>query len=406
MVYVLADERMYMDIEGQTGMYTREEMQNQIKSRVKAVTVAFIDCETKVFSFTVHESKYKEELIEATFSQDYLVQEERLSASQVQIIAVPREKIEDIYRYFNPISVQCLVPYPIGLRAFLKAHTLLPAEKAVIFLEDLKIQAVMTIFEGTHFTAPRRMNSQDLRSMASEIVRSQQNFLFQRMAAAEKKPLSFLLVSNNRSWLESLIEQDLVRQEDAIFVRDPYPILEGLKTAKFGIHFRLPQEIAQQAKKSIVRQRLQRVSILLVAALASGGLYTAACIYSKEVLSRHNDLVERKEEAVKQLQILHQRKILTQFKKRQEPAYERFYFDFISNIPFNYRLKEFNIRPLGSQQWLFTGDVFPVAEHALLEDYHRQGLFAKAILTTIESHKESGQRVELLINLDAGLYEF
>lgn len=391
MVHVLIDEWLYMDVDGQPGAYGREEVQRNFKAKMKAIAGAFIDCETKVITVPQEDAPQKEALINAAFSNEYLIQEERLSAHTFQVIGAKKEKIEDIYRYFKPVPVQTLVPYPVGIRAFLKSRSLLSEGKIVVVVDDLKTQAIVTIFEGLRFMAPRRISMRDLGYMASEIGRSQQNFLSQRGNQTDKL---FIIVSNNREWLSFFMEQALVAQENIVHVDVPFPVLEGLKTARFGMHFLPPEELVREKKRAIIHKRLRTALAGSLSLVLGVCLYGAAWVYKNDASDRLARLKFEQQKILDDLRGLSQRKFGRFFDHSKDIDYAHLYFDLAKGVPSNYGIKEFGIYQASPGRWQATGIICPLEDSAIRQDFRAQGMFAKARITKIIVNGRSAQKIE------------
>jgi hypothetical protein len=386
MVHVLADDWLYMDIDGEPGTYGREEVKRDFKGKIKNVKVAFIDCETRIIA-TVNNGTQKEALINAAFSNDYLIQEERLSALESQIIAAPKSKIEEIYKYFKPTPVKAVVPYPVCVRAFLKSKGLLPANKAVFFIDDLKTQAILTIVEDIRFTSPRRISMRDTSYLLSEIRRSIHNY-------QSHKDIEFVFISNNREWLTFFVEEGLASAEQIAHVNS-FVSLEGLKTAQFGLNFILPEELVRQKKTAILFSRIKNVAAAcLVIGIVIGAL-TAVKWKQQQALEQVREqeaLQNKKMEELKEFNQHEFGRILREFK---DLDYEYLYHEFVASIPDSYNIKSLNV--LQKQAgWDISAVIYP--SDGYYKDIALQGVFAKANLNNVVTNKKLGQRIDLSMN--------
>ncbi len=389
---VLVDDWLYMDLNGQMGSYGRDEIERNVKSKIKSITASFIDCEIKIIDAPQEAGTQKEALIDASFSQEYLIQEERLSARQYQIIAAKKQTIEDIYNYFKPVKVSAVIPYPISVRAYLNSKSLLTDNRTVIFVDDLKTQAIVTIFEELRFSAPRRISMRDLVYMAGEIKRSLISF----------QAKQFILVSNNRVWLHSFLEQGLASQENIVHLDSAFVVLEGLKAAKFGINFILPHELARQKRLLRIGERLRTILLIGLPVLLAGCIYLGSHLILRSTQSRLAYYVNERNRIVKELEALNQKKYLNFINRTDAVECDLLYFDFIENTPYGYGIKEFSIKKDGLNAWVFKGIIFPLNEHVRLSSFRLEGLFTKAEVRTLDVNKSLGQQINLSINNSKG----
>ncbi|MBI4308981.1 MAG: hypothetical protein HY591_01475 [Candidatus Omnitrophica bacterium] len=384
--HILVDDWLYMDFNGETGAYSREEVQRDFKHKIKTVTAAFIDCDVRMVrgpgSGTV-------------FPNEYVVQEERLSADSVQVIAAKKEFIEEIYAYFKPVNIAALVPYAAGIRAFLKSRSMVPTDRIVLFVDDLKTQALVTVLEGPRFTAPRRLGARDLEYMGAEIKRSRHNYLAQR--GGQEEP-SFMIVSNNRQWLSSFIAQGLVTQDNAAYVDAAFPVLEGLKAAKFGMHFVPPGELEQRKRKSMARQRLKMALIGILSIAVGSGLYGASVVRSNNAAARLRQTQLEQQKNDHELSALYQRKFRRWLFQYKDLPYGRLYYDFIDSAPADHGIKEFTISQISLDHWQVNAWIYPIDDDVPYVDFSKQGLFSAARITPSVIYKRLGQKIGLSIN--------
>lgn len=385
--HVLIDDWLYVDMNGQCVSYGQEEVRRSSPFKGHVIEAAFIDCETKLAGDG------------EGFSADYFVQQEHMDDGKVQLVGAKRKYIEEIYANLKPSVPARLIPYPIAIRAFLKAHALLPEGRIIIFVDDLKTQAVITLFEGMRFTSPRKIGMKDLGYLASQIRRSLQAYEAQQRDGSGNAT-SFLLVSNNKEWLSAFIEHGLVSGEELAHVPVPYPALEGLKTAKFALHFILPEALALQRRKQARKQYLIYGSILAASAVASLGLYWGMALYGHNSRQETEALRSQKQRLLEELQLAHQRKLAGVLASRKGIAWGEVYADFFKNIPFGYVPERVSIQMTGPGKYKWQGMIVPREDHAVIGYFQRSGLFADARITPVLIDKKLSQQVDLALSAE------
>ncbi len=395
MVYCLIDDWIYLDLDGKTGIYGPQEIERNLKSKIKIVTASFLDCQTKTVSLVGQQPTHQETLVNSAFTSDYIVAQERLSVDSLQVIGAPKDKVEEIYRYFGGIYIEKLVPYAVAIRAFLKSRNLLDLHPYVIFLDDLKNQAVLTFFEGMRFSASRRITMRDSGYMISEIKRSWQGF-------AADADASFVLISNNQEWLSAFVREGFLLKENMIHVESEFAVLEGLKNAKFTMHFSPAQEILRKKKHQIWKNRLKTfmASLLLISlGLAS---YGSAKIYKQKVFGQHQNLLVQENQYKSQLKDLYQQKFLTLLNRRRPIDYTKIYYDFVRSTPADYFVDSFQFQKDADDTWNFKGVIYPRDGSVTQAKFVRQLSFSNASVSAIVSHKVLGQQISLKIKAGQG----
>ena len=409
MVCVLFDNWLYLDIEGRFETCGREEATRHYKSRMKTVRAAFIDCEVKRVTQT---------LVGPAFTSDHMTQNERIGTDAYQVIGALKGDIERAHHYFKPVPVDSLVPYPAAIRAFLNGRGLLSADKAVIFLDDLKTQAVLTIIEGMRFSAPRRISMRDTAYMASEIQRNQKNYISQKEEGAAPRDISFICVSNNHEWLAALCEQGVFDKKDIVHVDHPCPALEGLKNAKFTLNFVLPEDILKQQRNKALAGYLKTIALSAGMVALGGGFWIWAASRQHGIVTRLNDLRQESQRIAGELSVIDQKKIAGFLRQNNTVDHARLYHDFISGVPRDHLIKEFSFhlsfpnasvgnperaisgsptKALGgdSAQWSFTAVVYPEENNAIEQKFERFGSFQNAVIEPVIVQGRLGQKIVL-----------
>jgi len=386
MVHVLFDDWLYLDIEGRPAVCGQEETTRLYKSRMKSVRAAFIDCAVKHVT---------ESLLESAFASDHIVQHERMGPNVYQVIGALKTDIERVHRYFKPVPIVSLVPYPVALRAFLNGRGLLFKDKAVIFLDDLKTQAVLTIIEGARLTAPRRISMRDTAYMVSEIQRHQKNYISQKEEGVAPRDIAFIIVSNNREWLEAFCDHGLLTKQDIIHVDHPCPVLEGLKNAKFAMHFALPEDILRQKRRKTVRGILKAVAVSMAVAGLGFGFWALSMGRQQDMAVRLADARQDHQRVFDELTVVDQKKFAS-FLKRSAPVdYGRLYHDFISGIPRGYLIQKFRMDRVDDTHWQFAGVIYPQQDNVIARYFERSGMFHNAFLEAVIVQGRWGQKIIL-----------
>jgi hypothetical protein len=386
MVHVLFDDWLYLDIEGRPAVCGQEETTRLYKSRMKSVRAAFIDCAVKHVT---------ESLLESAFASDHIVQHERMGPNVYQVIGALKTDIERVHRYFKPVPIVSLVPYPVALRAFLNGRGLLFKDKAVIFLDDLKTQAVLTIIEGARLTAPRRISMRDTAYMVSEIQRHQKNYISQKEEGVAPRDIAFIIVSNNREWLEAFCDHGLLTKQDIIHVDHPCPVLEGLKNAKFAMHFALPEDILRQKRRKTVRGILKAVAVSMAVAGLGFGFWALSMGRQQDMAVRLADARQDHQRVFDELTVVDQKKFVSFLKGSAPVDYGRLYHDFVSSIPRGYLIQKFRMDRVDDTHWQFVGVIYPEQANVIARYFERSGMFHNAFLEAVIVQGRWGQKIIL-----------
>ena len=398
MVYALIDDWLYMDANGKKDVYGRQEVKKDFKSSIKNITAAFLDFQVKKVSVGGHSNNYIEDLGNSSFSNDYITTQERLSTDAIQVIGARKEKIEEIYSYFKGVCINSLVPYGVAIRAFLKSKNLLDPNKYVIFLEDLKNQAVLTVFEGMYFSAPRRIAIRDTSYLITEVKRSWSNFLHERLERSKTLQESFVLISNNQEWVFEFENEGFLSKGNIIYVDVVFAVLEGLRNAKFAMHFALIEEILKQKSLELWRKRLRVLISCLLLVVLGFGSYVAVKIAMQKEWTHNLHLQQQKGLYRQQLKELNQQKFLNLLWEIEGVDYAKIYYDFVRSIPLDYIVENIQFYKDSNGHWSFQGAILPQNEYVSQVKFNGQGIFGSAEITHIIYNKNLGQQINLKIS--------
>ena len=171
MNYLIFDNYIYYDSEGKRSTILKEKFSETFPSGLKDISIALIDSLQKKVSVSEKNAFKKDEALAGAFSGDYVTQAEKLDDDLFQVVALEKNKIDDIYKHFGFENTRLIVPYAVALREFLKANNLIPKEKGIVFLDHLGKLILLTIYKDNTFTTPRRFGLNN-KHLSEEIIRS------------------------------------------------------------------------------------------------------------------------------------------------------------------------------------------------------------------------------------------
>ncbi len=402
MAYALVDDRVYWDIDGQQKILSLQETQDLTKSKIKSVTAAFIDCESKI---VLQDNSLGEKQKEEGAYEGYIVQKERFSTEKSQIFFAGKDHVRAIYNSLRPIKIEKLVPYSVCIRAYIKSRMQFSSSKAWILVDDLGTQAIVTITDGWEVSTARRIKMRTPEDMVVEIKRSRQNF-----AARYWTDLAFMVLSNNRDWLDVFVERELAAREEVDFIDAVFPALEGLKTAQFGMHFFLPEDAKREKTHLAARNWLMKLMVWGTLTTAAAGVFFSIELKNKNEAKRMDLLRLEQEASMRRLQEMHRKKVKGYLKSLQRPNYAKIYFSFISYVPLGYAIESFQIEKTSLTGANILGVVHRVDPSSLPQGFHKLGIFADARTKNIGLEHGLGEQVQVSIlgsemkNDDLNLY--
>jgi len=353
MNHLIFDNDIYYEAEGSGGIVPKDKMNTVLAGPDKEFKVAVIDTLEKQVVAPEKLPSKKDDLLASSFTGEYVTQSERIAPNLFQVIAIEKSKINEIYKCLGFENVRLVVPYGVALREFLKANNLLREKKRIVFLDHMGNQVLLTIFNSSIFTTPRRL-SVVTRRVVSEVTRSQENY---KALNKEEKEVSFLLATNSKEIMEEIVSSGLDSRENVVYLPDPYPALKGLRQGKFSMHYLLPEQFIRLRKLKVFKKRM--VSFGMISAVLAAFLIMLLGSFSvnKNALQRLKEL--RLEEASQNDALRRaygaKYKDILRHKKKIDLPY--FVSSFIEALPSEYKVESITVRGV-SGSYRFEAIVF------------------------------------------------
>ncbi len=397
MVYILFDEPLYFQLNGNREQSPRPQALRLLESHARHVLCAFLDYEVKFIPAPEAQPLQKERMIAACFPANDVIQAERVGHNQFMVIGSDKLKVNAVYDALLPLKVEQLVPYGLGVRAYLNNGGLLSSDNITICLDYLNSYVVISIFEGNRFNSPRRLVIKDEAHLASELKRSLQAYLSDN-SDSRSKPIS--IVTNQMNWLEGLsaqFPQANIKSFDSLC-----PCIDGMVLAKFNMHFRSLEDILRQKRRQAFVNRLKVGALSLFFVLLGLGTYGLAWGYNQHQSQEFHKAEAYMEDLQIKLKQMHAQKITALLRKGGDIDFSSLYYEFYRRVPFGYRVKDWHILAMSPGKWVFKGAVYPASPMVMAKTFRLTGLFQQAKLEAAMVEKVLGQVITLDITGEVG----
>jgi len=340
MNYLIFDNNIYYDSEGKRGVTFKEKLEEVFPKGLKDVSVAVIDSLQKKVSATEKNTFKKDEALAGAFSGDYVTQAERLDEDLFQVVAIEKNKLNEIYKHLGFENIRLIVPYALALREFLKANNLFSKEKGIVFLDHLGKLILLTIYKDNAFSSPRRLGVNNKR-LLEEISRSQKNY---RDLNENEKNIDFLIITNSKGIREEIIKAGNEKQEDVIFIDDAYPALTGLRTGKFSLHYMLPEQFLRLRKLKVLKRQLKSLGFALGVFLISLAFFSASQVMNKKELARLKNLEASEESLSSDLKAAYPAKYRDILRREKKIDFPSLFSSFINAVGSYYKIESISLK--------------------------------------------------------------
>lgn len=394
MIQILFDEWLYLKINGVAGSYGKDEVLRNYKRGFKSVALACLDVSVKLLPLNTDSSAQKEALIAQACPPNCLIMKEWVSPNLVQLMIVDKSKIEDAYAYFKPTPIVTFVAYQTAIRAFLKSNGLLNDNKTIIMVDDIKTKAIVTLFNGLGFSDARQIAMRDMSYMASEIRRSWKNY-----SASMGDDAKFIVVSNNRDWLSSFYELNLVKSDDSLLIDQAYPVLEGLASAKFSNNFILPKDLAFRKKAQKIKSWLFYLMFIVASLSLSGGIIGFFWFKKQQEVENLVRSTEALKNAKEQVASSFRAKLVDYLKHLNRPNVSNLYTELVSQLPDGYEIKEFGFSKSLSESLIVWALIIP-QDLSSKDELLFEGKWGKAKVSYEQVNDNIGTRLTLVLGME------
>jgi hypothetical protein len=391
MNYLIFDEDIYYDLDGKTGIVSKDKMHDVFGGLPKDAAVAVIDTLQKQVAAPEKSPSKKDEVIASSFSGEYLTQSERIAENLFQVIAIEKPKVAQVYKHLGFENVRLVVPYGVALREFLRNNNLSSQDKRIVFLDYLGDQVLLTIFNNEAFTTPRRL-SKVLKQVTRELNRSQENYRSQNKVDAE---ISFLIATNSKEIIDEIVSSGLETKDNIIFVQDSFPALSGLKQGKFSMHYLLPEQFIRLRKLKEAKRRVFNLGVMLGILAFFLILLLGSLSVNKTASMRLKNLQLEEvsqEEILKSAYLAKYKDILRRQNKINFPYFFSLFFE---ALPSEYKLESVTIRGLSSGRYRFEAIVSLEAKDKPFTKMSLPAAFKQARVENILVKDNPGVKVTL-----------
>ncbi len=390
MVYLLFDENVYFQLNGNRQQLPRPQALRLLESHARFVLAAFLDYDVKVIPAPDGNLAQRQRLIAACFPTNDIIQAERLGPNQYMVIGADKQKVNAVYDALLPLKVEQLVPYGMGLRAYLNDQGLLDADGISICVDDQKTQAIISICEGNRFSAPRRISITNDAQLLTEVKRSLQAHLSDNPASREKQ---VKVLINQANW-QDLFNDQFTPEQVKVF-SSLCACLDGLVLAKFAMHFRSLEEILRQKRRQVTVNRIKAFMAGALIILVGLSTYALAWGYERSQTQELYKAKARLEDAQERLRNMYVQKIFALLQKGGAVNYGVLYYEFYRRVPSGYVIKDWSIVNQGDGRWVFKASLYPQSAHVASGSFRLSGLFQQAKIEAAMVNKVLGQVITL-----------
>lgn len=393
MQYFIFDKDFYSQTIGSTSVIKPSDIASI--SRVDPlVSVAVVDYLPKIVVTSESNQQIKEDTILRNFDKSLVLQDEKISSNTFQVIGIESEDIKQIYASFKNCTVSSVIPYGLAIRAFLKSRDLAVADKVVVFIDKLDDKILLTFLNDMVYTRTSKIIYSNTEEILSEIKRHIQNYtsVYKKESTEE---ITYLFVTNSDVIHALLLSQNILGLDDCILLDSPFPAIEGHSSARFDLHFLLPEDLLRLRKLQNFKTRLKVIT--LAGVLLSIGTITciAGFAINNASLSKFRALQNNLQVIKAELVSENLKHYHDYFVSRENNKSAALIYEFLSNIPVDHFVQEYSITKIGEKR-KFEGIIAPGTKSMELDNFLKRGYFKSAKVEYILLNNQPSQRVTLI----------
>lgn len=394
MAYFLINHKIIYEQNGTTASILKEDGLPDTVDTGKEAFIAVVDVEPKVISAPEDRPELKDAEINKHFSADYIIQDERIERNLFQVVGIKKDVLEEIYGTFSKQNVQILVPYALSIRAFLNSHQITLTNNCILFVDDYEDGVFLTSFDSLRFSKTRRINKAEPEEILKEIERSKKNYTQSFISEHGKEPV-YIHISNNSEIIKALDNIKVNETEDNVYIHSKIPAIDGLKSAKFNMHFLLPEQVLKN--KKLKRLKTNFVTLFIsVSLIAAGGLFYGYTLFYKNLQSnKAQQLLSESIRLKNNLIETNKQTFQAQLKKTSLPQLSLINYHFFINLPNGYEIQNYGIKQIDPHTWIFEALIFITDPNEKIVAFNNFGVFKDRIIEYTTVNNKPGQHINL-----------
>jgi len=320
----------------------------------------------------------------------YIIQDEKIDKNLFQVIGIKEHKVREVYELIPSDRVESFIPYGIALRNPL-INKKIDLNKTIVFVDDLGIERLLTVFDGFKFSRTRVManNGEDI---LPEIKRSQIDFHKKTEEFLNKNATDFTVITNNQD-----LANEISKNDDKIQVKYfdiAYPALEGLKETDDSIIYRLPEGSIKQRKEIELKNKL-RTTVLSLCLVVIGVFYSLVNWLGLGMVKHQYEKAEQVHELLEgKIEILDKEIYRGDLKAHKTLNFAYPYISMLDIIPSSYTVHSFKFYKTG--RWNVEMDLF-VDEDGILEEIPKVNILKNVEIKDIFVNNQPGKHLRLTI---------
>lgn len=391
----LFNKHIYKVTEKEGTTTSLDEIRDKNDSKHNAVAV--VDIEQMVSPAPDNKPELKDKLLVTEFGRVYgsnfLVQGENIDPNLYQVVGIEEKKIAEIYDAFNN-NIRLFVPYAVTIRALIKEIGYLNDKKTVIFIDDLKDEILITIFEGLKFTKTRKITIEDDKQLVSEIKRSQKNYLnLINKYVKNVDEIDFYIVSNNFAYLNRIIDAKIVSTTKTFFIEEQYCFAKGILKTEKTLHFSLPQQIYKEKKVQKIKD-LMKIAIISAGSLCFIGLLWVGFFVSVKLCQKQlTNLIVKKQQSQNALEKTAKQKYRSILLDENKLSFGAVYYSLLNVLPSSYAVDSYLFQKGTKNKWHADIYVYLAKEQEVYDDIKPVKMFDNFNIKNLFVNQKVGKHI-------------
>ncbi|MBF0485822.1 MAG: hypothetical protein HQL16_04835 [Candidatus Omnitrophica bacterium] len=250
-VYLFQNGSIYFERNGKLERIKEEAFLFSDNAKDSSVQVMVAETIFKRVDILLSQMKRRDEIFNAQFSDEFAVQDEKLKNGVFQLMAASAARLRAIARVFPIKTIKSCVPYALAVRALLLSRGIINEDRFVFYIDDLGDKTLLTVFRSDEVVETRALLKIDPAQILEEVFRSEKK-LFDKSVSDTG---TCVIASNAPGVIEALRAID-DKTHEGVLIDGNCPVFDAFKSARFLVHFMLPEDIFAVRKEKEQRQKI------------------------------------------------------------------------------------------------------------------------------------------------------